>query len=352
MKTGLTLGKFAPLHKGHQLLIERAISQTDHLVVIVYDAPETTDVPLPVRSEWIRRLYPLVEVIEAWNGPSVVGNTPEIMKTQEDFLLGLLAGRKITHFFSSEFYGDHVSKALGAEDCRVDDARAIVPISATEIRDNPYATRRFLAPEVYRDLIAKVVFLGAPSTGKTSLAEALAREFDSDWMPEYGRDYWEAKQKDRRLTLEQLVEIAEGHILREDVKTLNANRFLFVDTDATTTFMFSQYYHGSADPGLAALAANTRFRYDLFFLCGDDIPYEDTWDRSGHVNRAVFQKQIRADLLCRKIPFIDLKGSLDARIEIVKSVLSKFEKYESIGNQSNLLHKRTMPCNQRADARN
>ncbi len=254
------------------------------------------------------------------------------MKTQEDFLLKFLAGRTITHFFSSEFYGDHVSKALGSEDRRIDGARSLVPVSGTAIRANPFAHRRFISPEVYRDLVAKIVFLGAPSTGKTSLAQVLAKKMDTVWMPEYGREYWDNNQQNRRLSLEQLVEIAEGHIQREDEKALDANRFLFVDTDATTTYMFSLYYHGKAHPRLEQLAADARGRYDLFFLCGDDIPYDDTWDRSGHANRTVFQKQIRADLLRRTIPFIDLKGSLDARVQVVTQALRNFDKFESIGN--------------------
>jgi NadR type nicotinamide-nucleotide adenylyltransferase len=338
MKTGLTLGKFAPLHKGHQLLIERALAETDHVIVIVYDAPDTTTVPLPLRSGWIRKLYPSVEVLEAWDGPTAVGNTPDIMKTQEDFLLKFLAGRAITHFFSSEFYGEHVSKALGAKDCRVDEARSAIPISGTAIRNDLFANRQFIPPEVYRDLVTRIVFLGAPSTGKSSLAEALAREFHTTWMPEYGREYWDQNQKDRRLTPEQLVDIAEGHIQREDAKALDANRFLFVDTDATTTHMFSMYYHGEAHSRLSYLADNTRNRYDIFFLCGDDIPYDDTWDRSGHANRAVLQKQTRADLLRRNIPFIALNGSLNARIQAVDGILKDFEKFDSVSN--NLIWRR------------
>lgn len=36
----------------------------------------------------------------------------------------------------------------------------------------------------------------------------------------------------------------------------------------------------------------------------EDIPYDDTWDRSGEQKRTVFHKQIIADLNERKIPYI------------------------------------------------
>ena len=323
MKTGLTLGKFAPLHKGHQFLIEKAMSETDHLIVIVYNAPESTNVPLSTRAGWIRKLYPAAEVLEARDGPTIVGNTPEIQRMHEDYLHKVLGARRVTHFFSSEFYGEHVSKALGAKDCRVDQARERVPISGTLIREDPYRHRSFVHPVVYRDLITKVVFLGAPSTGKTTLAESLARKFNTVWMPEYGREYWEEHQVDRRLSIDQLVEIAEGHLAREEQAILEANRLLFVDTDATTTFMFSLHYHGSAAPRLTAMADQALQRYDLFFLCGDDIPYDDTWDRSGKVNRELFQQQIRADLVRRQTPFTELRGGLADRMAVVDFALRR-----------------------------
>ncbi|UTF51799.1 AAA family ATPase [Desulfomicrobium sp. ZS1] len=332
MKTGLTIGKFAPLHKGHQFLIEHALAETDYLIVIVYDSPEVTTIPLPVRAGWIRKLYPSVEVIEAWDGPTIVGDTPEIRKLHEDFLLSILAGRKVTHFFCSEFYGAHVSKALGAMDCRVDEGRVAIPISATTIRNALFENRHFVVPEVYRDLITKVVFLGAPSTGKTTLAESSAHNMGTVWMPEYGREYWEKHQQDRRLTLRQLLEIAQTHIQREDEKTLEANRVLFIDTDATTTWNFSIQYHGKADPRLTQLADSTLSRYDLFFLCDDDMPYDDTWDRSGSADRTIFQKQIRADLIRRRIPFFTLRGTLEERMRIVMQILKHFDKYSSLAD--------------------
>ena len=96
--------------------------------------------------------------------------------------------------------------------------------------------------------------MGAPSTGKTTLSERLAKEFRTVWMAEYGREYWELYHKDRRLTLEELVHIGEEHRRIEDEKALDANRYLFVDTEAITTRVFSIYYHGKAAERLEQLA--------------------------------------------------------------------------------------------------
>lgn len=319
MKLGLTLGKFAPFHRGHQAMIERAIVQCDSLIVLIYDCPELEVPPLDVRAQWIRTLYPGVEVVLAWDGPTETALDPRITRLHDAYLQRIFTDRKITHFFSSEPYGRHVSLALNAIDCRIDPERNQVPISGTAIRNAIYENRHYLDPLVYRDFITKVVFLGAPSTGKTTISRTLAERFNTQWMPEYGREYWECHQVDRRLNPEQLVEIAHGHRQREDVQLRDADRFLFVDTDATTTLHFAREYHGHALPELERLAYQTRERYDLFFLCDIDIPYEHTWDRSGQVHRLRMQRRVESDLIARKIPYTVLQGSLEQRIQSVLS---------------------------------
>jgi len=321
MRVGLTLGKFAPLHRGHELVIETGVRETDRMVVLIYGAEEVTRVPLVTRAGWIRELYPEVEVIEASDGPSAMGNEERIRRLQEEYILRKLAGRRITHFYSSEFYGDHVSRALDAFDRRVDPERAIIPISGTSLRSDPYAGRPFVDPVVYRDLVTWVVFVGAPSTGKTTLCEALAEKYETAWMPEYGREYWQKRQKDRRLAPEELLEIAVGHREREEERVLEANRILFVDTDASTTAQFARYYHGTTSAELAQLAEEASERYDLCFLCEDDIPYDETWDRSGELVRATFQRQIRQDLIRRGVEFVSLHGSLEQRMGKVEETL-------------------------------
>ena len=326
---GLTLGKFAPLHRGHQLVIETGIAATDEMTVVIYDAPET-HIPLCVRSAWIKRLYPNVRTIEAWDGPTQVGYTPEIMAAHERYLIDRLGLTDITHFFSSEPYGAHVSRALGAVDHRVDEARVHFPVSGSQVRSAPYRSRQFVSDVVYRDLVVNVALLGAPSTGKTTLAQSLASAFQTAWMPEYGREYWETHQVNRRLSADQLIEIAEGHLLREDALLLQAHEYLFVDTNAITTATFARYYHGSVPSPLERRAWEAARRYDLVLVCDTDIPYDDSWDRSGEVHRSAFQRQVVQDLLAYRVPFFTVRGTLPERVRYVQSLLARYQKYMNL----------------------
>jgi NadR type nicotinamide-nucleotide adenylyltransferase len=323
VRLGLTLGKFAPLHRGHQHLIETALAETDHLFVMIYDCPDVTEVPLGVRARWIRDLYPRAEVIEAVGGPTRVGWEPDVTAAHDAYIVRTLAGRRVTHFYSGEFYGAHVSRALGAEDRRVDPERRTCPVSGTAVRESPYGHRQWMSPRVYRDLIRNVLVLGAPSTGKTTLCQRLAARFRTQWMPEYGREYWETHQQDRRLSPEQLVEIAEGHLEREEQLLLESNRYLFTDTNALTTLLFARHYHGYGLPRLVALADAATSRYSTTFLCGDDIPYEDTWDRSGEANRREFQEWTLEELRQRGIAHTEVTGSVEEREARIVEVLGQ-----------------------------
>ncbi len=321
MKTGLALGKYSPLHKGHQWLFETALAEMDHLIVVIYQSPETTHIPLATRANWIRKLYPQIEVIEAADGPTATGDDPAIMLAQEQYLGTLLEGRQISAFFSSEFYGEHVSRFLGCLDRRLN--RDQIKISATQIRQDSYANRAFLAPEVYQDLITNVVLVGGPGTGKSTLAQALAERHNTRWMPEYGREYWHQHQHNKRLTLEQLAELAVGHLHREQQALLESRKYLFTDTNALTTRLFSLYYHQQCLPQLEQMANRAITRYQMWILCGDEIEFEDSWDRSGEGNRQWFQQRIRQDLQYRRIPYHQVTGSVEQRIEQVQQLLNQ-----------------------------
>ena len=152
MKIGLTIGKFAPLHKGHQWMIETALEEVDQLIIIVYDAPEVERMPMDMRIKWLLHLYPKVKIIRGDHPPKDKGYTEDIQKKHEDYILSLLGKTKIHAFYSSENYGDRMSRALKCHHRMLDKSRKKIPVSGTLIRKSPENYKEFLDPIVLKDL--------------------------------------------------------------------------------------------------------------------------------------------------------------------------------------------------------
>ena len=330
MKIGLTLGKFAPLHKGHEFLIKEACKQLDGgiLYVVLYDDIHYRNIPLQTRADWIRKNDAFrgynVQVIVGYDSPNDCGDSDEVKNIQENYLLNILGLKDygITHFFSSEEYGSHVSKALNAIDIRIDMERSNVNISGTMIRNDTYKYRQFISPCVYRDLIVPITFLSGPGSGKTTLVEALGKEFNEPICLEYGREYWEKNNVNRRLSREQMVDICLGHMEAEDKAIMEAKNFCFIDTNPITTYLFSIYYHGIPSGIVDHIAKNCSSRYKHFFLCADDFPFVDTEDRSGDGNRKLLTKMSMDYLEHKKIHYGIVRGPVEYRVRTIKEFLN------------------------------
>ncbi len=152
MKIGLTIGKFAPLHKGHQYLIEKGIKEMDKFYVAIYET-DVTNVPLEKRANWIKEIYPEVNVIYAKNPPTQYGLDEKSVKIQTDYLKKLVEGIGVTHFYNSEPYGKFVARDLKLEEVQVDRKREKYPISATIIRNNLKENEKYIDKIVYKDVI-------------------------------------------------------------------------------------------------------------------------------------------------------------------------------------------------------
>ena len=100
---GFTIGKFAPLHKGHQFLIETAIKEMEEFYVVVYDT-SIIDIDVKKRANWIKQLYPDVHIIYAYNSPKQYGLDEKSVKIQMEYLSELIHDIPVTHFYSSEPY--------------------------------------------------------------------------------------------------------------------------------------------------------------------------------------------------------------------------------------------------------
>jgi HTH-type transcriptional repressor of NAD biosynthesis genes len=54
--TGLVVGKFCPLHKGHEYLIKSALEQCEKVIVISYTSESYTGCDAAEREKWIRAI--------------------------------------------------------------------------------------------------------------------------------------------------------------------------------------------------------------------------------------------------------------------------------------------------------
>src|SRR5215813_14005801 len=72
MRRGLVIGKFMPLHRGHQLVIDAALAECDEVTVVVYDsrpAGSFPPMPLETRLGWVTDLYPQLEQVVGLGDP-------------------------------------------------------------------------------------------------------------------------------------------------------------------------------------------------------------------------------------------------------------------------------------------
>ena len=187
-RTGLVIGKFYPPHRGHSYLIDVARSQAAHVTVIVCDAAGQT-IPGRLRARWLCEAHPDVEVrrIDDIYPP----DDSRIWAAQTLRWLGYAPDA----VFTSEDYGDRYAALMGSTHVKVDRARLVVPCSGTRVRDDPLAWWEYIAPPVRAYYCRRVCMVGAESSGTTTLAAALAAHYDTAWVPEYGREYAEAKMR-------------------------------------------------------------------------------------------------------------------------------------------------------------
>ena len=149
-KIGFTIGKFAPLHKGHQFLIETALKEMDELYVVVYDTDLIKN-SVQERADWIKKLYPNVKIIYAFESPTQYGLDKESVNIQMDYLSKLIKDIPVTHFYSSELYGEKVAEYLKIENRIVDKERINVPISAKIVRTDAKKNTKYLEDFVYKE---------------------------------------------------------------------------------------------------------------------------------------------------------------------------------------------------------
>jgi len=168
--------------------------------------------------------------------------------------------------------------------------------------------------------IKKIVIIGPESTGKTTIAKQLAEHYQTTLVNEYAREYIEKLNRDYEE--HDLLKIAKGQIQSEEKALQIAKTFLICDTDLRVIKIWSEVKYNKCDDWI--LQEIKERKYDLYCLCGIDIPWEEDAQRE-HPNqedRMKLYKMYQQELQKNKQSVIELDGNPQKRLKTAIKALN------------------------------
>jgi nicotinamide riboside kinase len=170
-----------------------------------------------------------------------------------------------------------------------------------------------------------IAIVGAESTGKTALAQALHQAFASQGrrshcVPEYLREFCDARG--RTPMQHEQIDIAEAQTSRiagaADVVTPEG--IVVADTTALMTAVYSDQVFG--DTSLYEQALHAHARADLTLLTALDLPWQpDGVQRDGPQVRVPVDEKLRAALVGAGLAFAVVAGRGAARLQAAQAAV-------------------------------
>ena len=160
--------------------------------------------------------------------------------------------------------------------------------------------------------LRRIVVTGSESTGKTTLAAALAHRFGTVATPEFSREY--ADERKVPLDRHDVEAIAVGQIALEDRHAPHARRgLMFGDTDLFSTVVYGGHYYGSVPAWIERVAIERRG--ELYLLMDIDVPWVADPIRDRGRQRAEMHALFRGVLERHRLPFVTISGGWSERLE-------------------------------------
>lgn len=268
---GFVLGKFMPPHNGHVYLCDFGRAYCERLTILVCSLP---DDPIPGRArfEWMQALFPDCDV--RWceeDLPQEPKDHPDFWPIWRDVVRRYGGASEVV--FASEAYGQRLADEVGARFVPVDPERNAVPTSGTAVREDPFGCWDVIPAPVRPWFVKRLCLFGPESTGKSTLATALARRFETVIAPEYGRTYTETFGT--QVEAADLHRIVAGHRAGVAAAKRQARRLLIEDTDPLLTSVWCEMLTGERDAGLDAFDDLA----DHYLLLGVGAPWTDDGTR-------------------------------------------------------------------------
>lgn len=185
-------------------------------------------------------------------------------------------------------------------------------------------------------MLKKIVVLGPESTGKSTLCELLAQHYQTEWCPEFAREYLLTHGKNYGFN--DLFTIAKGQLALEDeytsvvstqwsatgegrwVKTSSLQSIphpplLFVDTDMYVMKVWCEYVFGKCHQLILNEIVNRK--YDLYLFCNIDLPWiaDELREYPDEEPRRELYSIYKDLLINQGVPWVDISGNYEERLQ-------------------------------------
>jgi HTH-type transcriptional repressor of NAD biosynthesis genes len=271
---GLVLGKFKPLHKGHELMIKKAIQSCDEVIIIISDV-EDADIKLSLFNRWclLYKKYANLQVVLHKDTSRPVTKDSEGTVVEEwywDETISFLEKFNCDAIFTNDAYGKRLARELNAAWVPIDPTRKVIPISSSAIREYTKNNYHYISEEFRSFMGKRVAIVGPESTGKSTLARQLAETNKYiSYVPEYGRTLCEVKNNN--LTKADFKDIVDTQILMV-TEAQKMSPVVITDTEHLVTELYYEEWFGEE-------ITFNGLTYDAYFLLTPEIPWVDDGTR-------------------------------------------------------------------------